>query len=289
MSARPATTEDEYPAVPAAAARLTGRALGIDVGGTGIKAGVVDLATGRLVTDRVRELTPHPATIESLMDVVVDLVHRLEETGKLTPAMPGGVGFPSVMRAGTALTATQLDPSWIGAHVRALFEERLGRPVLVLADTDAAGVAELAYGAGRGQHGVVLMLNLGTGIGSALFMNGQLVPNMQLGHVEFHGRDAETRLSRAARKRRRLGWRKWGGEFNELLAQYEEYIWPDLIILGGGMAKELPKFERFLKTRAPLVAAALGNAAGIVGAARVGAGSARSSRGTREAGRNRGA
>jgi polyphosphate glucokinase len=210
MSAPPAGT-DEYPAVPAPSARLTGRALGIDIGGTGIKAGVVDLATGRLVTGRVREPTPQPATVDSMLDVVVDLVRRLEATGKLTPAMPGGVGFPSVMRAGRAFTATQLDPSWIGSDVRALFERRLGRRLVVLADTDAAGVAELAYGAGRREHGVVLMLNLGTGIGSALLMNGQLVPNMQFGHVEFHGHDAETRLSRAARKRRRLAWRTTSG------------------------------------------------------------------------------
>ena len=125
-------------------------------------------------------------------------------------------------------------------------------------------------GAGKGQHGVVLLLALGTGIGSALFVNGELVPNMQLGHVEFRGRDAETRVSAAARIRRGIGWKKWGREFNELLAQYEEYIWPDLIILGGGLAKEFSKYQKFLKTRAPLVAAAMGNTAGIVGAARVG-------------------
>jgi polyphosphate glucokinase len=124
----------------------------------------------------------------------------------------------------------------------------------------------------------------GTGIGSTLFVNGQLVPNMQLGHVEFHSRDAETRLSSAARTRRKIGWKKWGGEFNELLAQYEEYLWPDLIILGGGMAKEFSKYEKFLKTKAPLVAAAMGNTAGIVGAARVGENAARASRATHSLG-----
>jgi polyphosphate glucokinase len=195
----------------------------------------------------------------------------------LTEGMPGGAGFPSVIRAGEAMTATQLDPSWIGAPVQQMLEQRLGRPMCVLSDADAAGVAEIAYGAGQGQGGVVLLLALGTGIGSALFVNGRLVPNMQLGHIEFHGRDAETRLSSAARTRRKIGWRKWGREFNELLACYEAYLWPDLIILGGGLAKRFSKYEMFLKTKAPLLPAALGNAAGIVGAARVGANVARPS------------
>ena len=135
--------------------------------------------------------------------------------------------------------------------------------------------AKMALGAGQGQPGVVLLLALGTGIGSALFIDGQLMPNMQLGHVEFQCRDAESRLSRAARTRRKIGWKKWGGEFNELLARYETYLWPDLIILGGGLARKFSKYQKFLKTRAPLVAAVMGNTAGIVGAARVGAYAAR--------------
>ena len=271
MSEQPPTLANEYAFVPSSSTGLTGRALGIDIGGTGIKAAVVDLASGQLVTDRIRERTPRPATPEAVLDVVADLVRRLEVTGTLTEGMPGGAGFPSVIRAGHAMTATNLDPSWIGAPVEQMLGERLGRPIVVLNDADAAGVAEMAHGAGQGQPGVVLLLDLGTGIGSALFINGQLVPNMQLGHVEFHGRDAETRLSPAARTRRKIGWRKWGGEFNELLAHYEEYLWPDLIILGGGMAKEFSKYQKFLKTKAPLVAAAMGNTAGIIGAARVGA------------------
>lgn len=269
MTVRPAPSTIEYPVVPSSTARLTGRALGIDIGGTGIKAAVVDVASGRLVTDRIRELTPRPATPNAVLDVVADVVRQLETTGKLAPDLPGGAGFPSVIRAGRAMTATHGVSSWIGASVQEMLEQRLGRPMLVLNDADAAGVAEIAYGAGKGQPGVVLLLDLGTGIGSALFVNGQLVPNMQLGHVEFHRREAETRLSPAARTRRKIGWRKWGREFNELLAQYETYLWPDLIILGGGLAKEFPKYQRFLKTKAPLVAAALGTTAGIIGAARV--------------------
>jgi len=277
MSERRPTPANEYASVPWAAAALTGRALGIDIGGTGIKAAVVDVESGQLVTDRIRESTPRPATPEAVLGVVVDVVRRLEVTGMLTEGMPGGAGFPSVIRAGEAMTATNLDPSWIGAPVQQLLGQRLGRPMVVLNDTDAAGVAEIAYGAGQGQAGVVLQLDLGTGIGSALFIKGQLVPNLQLGHVEFHGWDAETRLSSAARSRRKIGWRKWGAEFNELLASYETYLWPDLIILGGGLARKFSKFEKFLKTKAPLVPASMGNSAGIVGAARVGANAVRPS------------
>ena len=270
MSQRPGASVDEYPTVPAPATRLSGRALGIDIGGTGIKAAIVDLATGRLVTDRVREVTPRVPTPRAVMDTVASVVETLEASGKLTADMPGGAGFPSVIRAGRAMTPTHGRSSWIGADVQQMLSERLGRPIVVLNDADAAGVAEIAYGAGKGQRGVVLLLDLGTGIGSALFMNGQLVPNIQLGHVEFHGGDAEARLSPAARKQRKVGWKQWAAEFNQLLAQYEEYVWPDLIILGGGGAKDFPRYEQFVKTKAPLLVAAVGTTAGIVGAARVG-------------------
>jgi polyphosphate glucokinase len=270
MSQRPVASADEYPIIPAPAIRLTGRAIGIDIGGTGIKAAIVDLATGRLVTDRVRELTPRPASPKAVMDVVASVVKSLESTGKLTPDMPGGAGLPSVIRAGRAMTATHGDSSWIGANVQQMLSERLDRPIALLNDADSAGVAEIACGAGRGQNGVALLLDLGTGIGSALFTNGQLVPNTQLGHVEFHGVDAESRLSPVARKRRKIGWKQWAAEFSDLLARYEAYVWPDLIILGGGAAKDFPKYEQFVKTKARLLIAALGTTAGIVGAARVG-------------------
>ena len=243
--------------------------LGIDIGGTGIKAAVVDVASGQLVTDRIRELTPRPATPDAVMDVVVEVVRRVQATGKLPEGLPGATGFPSVIRGGKAMTATHGDRSWIGAPVQEMLEQRLGRRMLVINDADAAGVAEMSYGAGKGQPGVVLLLDLGTGIGSALFVDGRLVPNLQLGHLEFHGQEAETRLSPVARAQRKTGWKQWGREFNELLARYEEYLWPDLIILGGGTSKEFAKFSAFLKTNAALVPAVLGSAAGIVGAARV--------------------
>jgi polyphosphate glucokinase len=271
MSEDEPTVTREYTAIPSAAAGLTGHALGIDIGGTGIKAAVVDLATGHLVSDRIRESTPQPPTPEAVLDVVANVVHQLEVSGVLTAQMSAGAGFPSAIRSGLAMTVPHGQQAWVGQSVERLLAERLGRPIAVLNDADAAGVAEIAYGAGKGQAGVVLLLDLGTGIGSALFFDGQLIPNMQLGHVEFHGQDAESRVSPAARKRRNLGWKKWGQEFNELLAAYEDYLDPDLIILGGGLAKDFSKYSGLLSTKAQLVPAALGNLAGIAGAARVGA------------------
>ena len=185
--------------------------------------------------------------------------------------MPAGAGFPSAIRAGQALTAPHGELAWVGQSIEQLLGDRLGRPVTVLNDSDAAGVAEMAYGAGRGHPGVVLLLDLGTGIGTTLFTKGELVPNIQLGHIAFHGQDAEARVSPLARKRRNLGWKAWGREFNELLAIYEAYLWPDLIIIGGGLAKDFSKFSGYLETKCQLVPAALENLAGIIGAARVGA------------------
>jgi len=266
------TTTAEYTAIPASTAMLNGHALGIDIGGTGIKAAVVDLESGHLVSDRIREPTPQPAAPEAVLAVVGEVVDQLEASGALTSQMSAGAGFPSAIRSGNALTAPHGEHAWVGQSVERLLADRLGRPVTVLNDSDAAGIAEMTYGAGRGNQGVVLLLDLGTGIGTTLFTKGELVPNMQLGHIAFHGHDAEARVSPAARKRRNLGWKAWAREFNELLALYEEYLWPDLIILGGGLAKDFPKFSGLLETKAAaLVPAALGNLAGIVGAARVGA------------------
>jgi polyphosphate glucokinase len=263
----------EYADIPASAAVLKGHALGIDIGGTGIKAAIVDVETGHLVSDRIREPTPLPPTPEAVLAAVGAVVDQLAASGALTSEMSAGAGFPAAIRSGHALTAPHGEQAWVGQSVARLLADRLGRPVAVLNDSDAAGVAEMAYGVGRANTGVVLLLDLGTGIGSTLFTKGELAPNMQLGHIAFHGHDAESRVSPAARKRRNLGWKAWGREFSELLAIYEEYLWPDLIILGGGLAKDFSKYSGFLKTKSVLVPAALGNLAGIVGAARV-AGSA---------------
>ena len=244
-----------------------GRALGIDIGGTGIKAAVVDLANGSLVSDRIREKTPQPATPDAVVEVAARVCQRLVDGGWLTPELKAGAGFPAVIKDGRALTAANVDPAFIDFPVQRLLTERLGRPVVVINDADAAGLAEVAYGAGRGHPGVVLLLTIGTGIGSGLLIDGRLVPNTELGHLQMHGRDAERLVSGAARERRHMGWKRWAREFNIYLAMVERYFTPDLIILGGGVSKELPRYVRYLQTRAPMVAAAMLNTSGIVGAA----------------------
>lgn len=247
--------------------RMAGRALGIDIGGTGIKGAVVDLADGHLLSDRVREKTPQPATPAAVVEVTARVCERLVESGWLTPDLKAGAGFPAVIKDGRSLSAANVDPAFIDAPVQQLLTERLGRPVVVINDADAAGLAEVAFGAGRGHPGVVMLLTIGTGIGSALLIDGKLVPNTELGHLQLHGRDAERLVSGAARERRHLGWKRWAREFNLYLAMVERYFTPDLIILGGGVSKELPRYQKYLQARAPLIPAAMLNTSGIVGAA----------------------
>jgi polyphosphate glucokinase len=272
MSEPRSVTSDD-PIVPPPGVRLEGTALGIDVGGTGVKAALVDLATGTLVSDRVREKTPQPSTPEAVIETIGTVVERLGGSG-LTPTTPAGCGVPAVVKYGRLKTAANIDHSWIDAPAEDLISARLGRPVLILNDADAAGLAEMTFGAGAGQDGTVLLLTIGTGIGSALFVDGRLVPNTEFGHLEFHGRGVETLLSGASRERRGLGWKAWARQFNEFLADVELYVSPDLIILGGGVSKVMAKYERYLKARAPLVPARLLNTAGIVGAALAGANAA---------------
>ena len=242
-------------------------ALGIDVGGTGVKAAVVDLASGILVSDRIREKTPRPSTPEAVLGTVRAVVARLEAAGHATAELPAGAGLPSVIKAGRVMTAANIDPAWVGAPARELLKRSLGRPVLVLNDADAAGLAEMRFGAGAGEQGIVLMLTIGTGIGSALFVGGQLVPNLELGHLQFRNRDAETIVSAAARERRRSGWKRWARDFNSYLAMLERYFWPDLIIVGGGLSKEAGRYLPLLRTRCRLSVARYLNIAGIIGAA----------------------
>ncbi len=242
-------------------------ALGIDVGGTGVKAAVVDVATGMLVSDRTREKTPQPSTPEAVLGAVRAVVARLEAAGHATAELPAGAGLPSVIKAGRVMTAANIDQAWVGAPARELMKRSLGRPVLVLNDADAAGLAEMRFGAGAGEQGIVLMLTVGTGIGSALFVGGQLVPNLELGHLQFRNRDAETIVSAAARERRRSGWKRWARDFNSYLAMLERYFWPDLIIVGGGLSKEAGRYLPLLRTRCRLSVARYLNIAGIIGAA----------------------
>jgi polyphosphate glucokinase len=237
-------------------------ALGIDIGGTGIKAAPVDVATGKLLADRQKIATPRPALPDAIADVVKQLVTSFKWSG------PVGVTFPGVVIDGVIRTAANLDPAWIGVDAAALFGKAAGDPVRVLNDADAAGIAEMTFGAGVGEEGTVLMLTFGTGIGSALFTKGILVPNTEFGHVEIHGEDAETRASEHAKELHDLSWGKWAGRVDEYLQHVEAVLAPDLIIVGGGVSKQSEKWvPRLTGISARIVPAALLNDAGIVGAA----------------------
>jgi polyphosphate glucokinase len=235
--------------------------LGIDIGGTGIKAAPVDLTTGKLAAERVKILTPRPAVPEAVVGVVHELVKGFGWTG------PAGITFPGVVINGVTMTAHNLDTTWIGRDARKLFADATGLDVRVLNDADAAGVAEMKFGAGAGEPGTVVMITFGTGIGSALFRGGILVPNTEFGHIEIHGRDAESRASQRAKELHDLSWGKWAGRVDDYLDHLEALLSPDLFIVGGGISRQADKFLPLLSLRARVVAAALHNDAGIVGAA----------------------
>jgi polyphosphate glucokinase len=236
--------------------------LGIDIGGTGVKAAPVDLTSGKLVAERVKVPTPRPAVPDAIAEVVRDLAKGFAWTG------PAGITFPGVVIDGITTTAHNLDPAWIGLDARALFADATGLDVRVLNDADAAGVAEMKFGAGSGEPGTVVMLTFGTGIGSALFREGILVPNTEFGHIEIHGYDAESRASERAKELHDLSWGKWAGRVDDYLDHLEALIAPNLFILGGGISRKSDKFIPLLSSiRARIVPAALHNDAGIVGAA----------------------
>lgn len=256
----------------ASASGLAGRlAIGVDIGGSGIKAAIVDVATGELRGERVRLKTPQPSTPERCIAMVRQIVQTITAGMDLDPAAPIGVGIPGVTIDGIVLTATNIHHDWLGFDASRAVGKALGRPGFIVNDADAAGLAEMRFGAGRGRAGTVLVVTLGTGVGTALFRNGALVPNTELGHIEVRGKDAEQRASAAARTRRRLSWEKWAGEVDEFLARVDRLVWPDLIIIGGGVSKEAGRFIPRLTVRPPVVAAELRNEAGIVGAALVAA------------------
>jgi polyphosphate glucokinase len=236
--------------------------LGIDIGGTGIKAAPVNLADGTLAAERRKLATPQPAKPEAVAEVVQELVKAFDWTG------PVGITFPGVVTDGHIRTAANLDPDWIGQDARQLFGQATGQPVTVVNDADAAGIAEMRFGAGLGQAGTVLMLTLGTGIGSALFIGGRLVPNTEFGHIEIRGKDAEKRASEHAREEHDLSWGQWAGRVDEYLEHMEALLSPDLIIIGGGISKKSDKFLPLLThLQARVVPAGRLNDAGIVGAA----------------------
>jgi polyphosphate glucokinase len=239
------------------------QAFGIDIGGSGIKAAPVDTATGQFMAERQKLLTPQPATPEALAKVVVQLVRSFNWTGLV------GITFPGVVVDGVVRTAANVDSSWIGVDAVKLFGSETNLTVTVLNDADAAGVAEIHFGAGKDVHGTVLLLTLGTGIGSALFTDGVLVPNTELGHIEIRGKDAEKRASDHAREEHQLSWEDWAGRVDEYLEHMEALLSPGLIIIGGGVSRKSSKFLPLLtaRVRANVVPAALQNEAGIIGAA----------------------
>src|ERR1700712_1935996 len=239
---------------------------GVDIGGTGIKAAPVDLSTGLLTADRIRIPTPQPATPAAVGAVVAQVVSDFAWTG------PIGFAFPAAIKNGIAMTAANVDKSWIGTDIEASIGAATSTEVRALNDADAAGVAELAYGAGKGHDGVVIVATFGTGIGTALFLHGQLVPNTELGHLEIDGKDAEKEASEIVRERKGLSWAKWAKRVDRYLKELEALFWPDLIIIGGGASRKADKFIPLLTVRPPVVPAALQNDAGIVGAAIVGGG-----------------
>jgi polyphosphate glucokinase len=239
--------------------------LGIDIGGTGIKAAPVDVTTGTLTAARVKVPTPRPALPDPIAAAVSDLVKKFNWAG------PAGITFPGVVVQGTICTAANLEPEWIGVNGAALFAEVAGLKAAVLNDADAAGLAEMRFGAGAGQSGTVLMLTFGTGIGSALFTDGVLVPNTEFGHIEIRGRDAELRASERARELHDLSWGKWAGRVDEYMRHLEALLSPQLFIVGGGISKKADKFLPLLTSlRARVVPATMLNDAGIVGAAMAG-------------------
>jgi polyphosphate glucokinase len=236
--------------------------LGIDIGGTGIKTAPVDVTAGTLTAERQKLDTPRPAKPDAVAEVVQELVHSFGWTSQV------GITFPGVVADGSIRTAANLDEEWIGVNARELFGRATGQDVTVVNDADAAGLAEMRFGAGVGQRGTVLMLTFGTGIGSALFIDGTLVPNTEFGHIEIRGKDAEKRASEHAREEHELSWGKWAGRVDEYLEHMEALLSPSLIIIGGGISKKSDKFLPLLTgLRATVVPARMLNDAGIVGAA----------------------
>lgn len=243
---------------------MNGIALGIDVGGSGIKGAPVDLATGALAAERLRVETPQPSTPNAVAEVVAQITDHF--AGQIGDGAIG-VTVPAVVTQGVVRTAANIDPSWIGADADTLFTQRLGRSVHVVNDADAAGVAEARFGAARNTSGLVVVTTLGTGIGSALLLDGRLVPNSELGHLEIDGYDAETRAASSARENEGLSWEDWAARLQRYYGAIENLLWPALIVVGGGISKKADKFLPLLHLRAPIVAAQLRNEAGIVGAA----------------------
>lgn len=245
----------------------THHALGIDIGGSGIKGAPVDLDKGRFTEDRLRIATPEEAT----PDAVCDVVEQIAQHFSVDTDVPLGITLPAVVTHGVVRSAANIDRSWVDLDADTLFGERLGRPVHLVNDADAAGIAELHHGAAMGHEGLVVLTTLGTGIGSALIMDGVLVPNTELGHLEIDGHDAETRAAESARDREGLDWEQWAQRLQVYYAHLESILRPDLIVVGGGVSKQADQFLPLLDLRTDIVPAKLRNKAGIIGAAHLAA------------------
>lgn len=241
-------------------------AVGVDVGGTGIKAAVVDIATGKLTEPRHRTHTPDHPTPRHVADDISRLLADLDDLPADADAVIG-VGFPGVIKGGVVRTAAHLDPAWVDVDGAALLSKVLGHPTHMLNDAAAAGLAEVRLGAGAGITGTVIMVTLGTGIGTGMFVDGRLVPNTELGHLIVKGKEAETRAAASIRENEDLSWRKWAGDVDTFLGELERLLWPDLFIIGGGVSTEFDKFGPRLDRRTKVVPATMGNDAGIIGAA----------------------
>ncbi len=235
--------------------------LGIDIGGSGIKGAPVDTGTGNLLAARYRLQTPSQAKPQPVAEIVGKIADHFNWKGHL------GIGFPGVVRKGVTLTAANIHKDWVGLNAAKFIKKVTGCKTCIINDADAAGLAEMAFGAGVDRQGVVMVVTIGTGLGTALFTNGQLLPNSEFGHLEIDGVEAEWIASDAARKREKLSWKKWGRRFDQYLHTMEKLLWPDLIILGGGISKRYEEFLPYITVQAEVVPAKMLNEAGIVGAA----------------------
>jgi polyphosphate glucokinase len=237
--------------------------LGIDIGGTGIKGAPVNVKTGALTEERFRIETPHPANPHAVTDVVAQIAKHFHYKG------PTGITFPAIVKNGMIHSASNVDKSWINVDASKLFHRHLGGAVTVVNDADAAGIAEMCFGAGVGRHGVVILLTFGTGIGSAIFCDGVLLPNTEFGHLKIRGKDAEIRASERIREKKNMSFKKWSGIVSGYLAELENLFSPELFLIGGGISKKADKFLPYLtaKTKVPIEAAKMQNDAGIIGAA----------------------
>lgn len=238
------------------------RSLGIDYGGTGIKGALVDCVTGQLISERLRFRTPFKSKPVEVANVVMQMIDKLNWNGRI------GIGFPGVIREDIAMNAANISKDWIGLNIVDKFTEWTGNPTVVINDADAAGLAEMTFGVGQlFKNEIVLMLTVGTGIGSCIFTKGHMLPNTEFGHLQIRGKEAEKRSSDYVRRKKNLSWRKWAQRFQEFLTEMEKLINPDVIILGGGVSKYHDDYFDLLETRAKLIPAKYLNNAGIVGAA----------------------